>query len=157
MSDKKPKKPKIKKSKQNDIAADLTADIQRIQADFINYKKRSEEEKTRAVSIGKSSVIVELLPVLDNLDRALAQQPPELADNEWAKGVGGVSKQLQTKLSELGLTRVQTLSQEFDPETMNAVSVDGEGEVEVVSEELQAGYLLGEELVRPAMVRVTRQ
>jgi molecular chaperone GrpE len=155
----KAKKKSTKKTKQpkQDISEQLTQDIQRIQADFINFKKRAEEDKTRAVSIGKSSVIVDLLPVLDNLDRALAHQPQELAENDWVKGIAGVSKQLQGKLTELGLVRVETVGQEFDPNTMEAVSTDGEGDREIVSEELQAGYMLGDELVRPAMVRVSNQ
>lgn len=157
MSDSKPKKPKVKKTKKADVSAQLLEDIQRIQADFINYKKRAEEEKTRAVSVGKSSVIVDLLPVLDNLDRALVHQPADLVEHDWVKGIAGVSKQLQAKLADLGLTRVETVGQEFNPQTMEAVSTDGDGHKEMVSEELQAGYLLGDQLVRPAMVRVTQQ
>jgi molecular chaperone GrpE len=149
-------KGKNKKDLEQEIG-ELTADLQRIQADFVNYKRRSEEDVSRARMSGKSSMVMALLPVIDNLERALSHQPKELAKNEWAKGVKKTSEQLMKELSNLGVYKIDTKDQEFNPDFMDAVSVEGEGDKEIVAEELQAGYIMNEEVIRPAMVKVERK
>jgi molecular chaperone GrpE len=103
-------------------------------------------------------VIRDLLPVIDNFERALKHVPADLADNDYIKGVQGVVKQFEKTLADIGVVRIATVGQVFDPHYHEAVSMeDGDGITEVVSEELQAGYALGDEVIRHAMVRVKMQ
>ncbi len=140
--------------------ADLTADLQRIRADFENYRKQVEREKTAARSAGQSAMVMKLLPVIDNIDRAITHVPADLSENKWAQGIVGLGKQLEKSLEGLGLMRINAQAGvPFDPEFHEAVQLDedAEGEHEVVAEELQAGYLLDNRPIRHAMVKVTRQ
>lgn len=140
--------------------ADLTADLQRIRADFENYRKQVEREKTAARSSGQSAMVMKLLPVIDNIDRAITHVPADLTENKWAQGIAGLGKQLEKSLEGLGLTRINAQAGvPFDPEFHEAVQFDedAEGEHEVIAEELQAGYLLDGRPIRHAMVKVTRQ
>lgn len=147
-----PKKPVKESSK----VIELTADLQRLQADFINFKARAEKERLDALRLGREMAVSELLPVFDNLERAFAHTPAELQDNNWVKGINVLEKQLLDVLSNLGLKKIETVGQLFDPSKMEAVSVeDGPGE-EVVAEEVQAGYMLGDKILRPAMVKVKK-
>src|SRR5680860_66474 len=150
-----PKSKKTRKQLEEEVI-NLTADVQRIQADFINYKRRSEEDLIRSRMTGKKHMVMALLPIIDNLDRALSHHPDDLKNNEWAQGVKKVAQQLHEMLSDLGIYKIDTVGQEFNPEFMEAVSVEGEGHKEVVSEELQAGYMLDEEVIRPSMVKIRR-
>lgn len=135
----------------------LTADLQRVQADFVNFKRRSEEEKAGIMSMAKENVILHILPLIDNIERALAHQPEELKNNEWAKGVEQVAKQVETTLKELDVVKIETVGQPFDPELHEAVGYeDGEGE-EIVAEELQPGYMLGDRVIRHAIVKVKKE
>jgi molecular chaperone GrpE len=138
---------------------ELTADLQRLRADFENYRKRIDLEKQQVQQLAATAMIMKLLPVIDTLERAIAHAPEELAENKWAQGVVGLGKNLDKSLSELGLERIDanpgTL---FNPNLHEAVMMDDEatGEKEVVAEELRAGYLLQGSVVRPSMVKVTR-
>jgi len=135
---------------------ELTADIQRIQAEFVNYKARAERDKLDAINIGKEKVIYELLSVFDNIQRAFEHAPEDLLDNSWVKGILSLEKQLSSTLQNIGLTRIKTIGEQFDPNTMEAVSVeDGDGE-EIVTAEIQAGYTYNGKIIRPALVKVTR-
>lgn len=138
---------------------ELTADLQRTRADFENYRKRTEQEKISARQSGKQQAIVELLPVIDTIDRAVACVPAELTDNTWAQGIAGLTKNLEKSLEKLELKRIEaTPGTAFNPEFHQAVAVeDGEGDHEVIAEELQPGYLLGEAVLRPSMVKVTHR
>lgn len=140
-------------------AEELIADLQRTRADFENYRKRVEQEKVQARQAGKSQAILQLLPVIDNIERAIGYVPEDLTDNEWVKGVTGLMKNLDKSLEGLNLKRITaTPGTPFDPEVHQAVQMDdGEGDHEVVAEELQAGYILGESVIRPSMVKVTHQ
>lgn len=147
-----PKKP----MKENSKVVELTADLQRLQADFINFKTRAEKERMDALRLGREMAVSELLPVFDNLERAFSHTPPELQNNNWVKGINSLEKQLLDVLSNLGLQRIETVGKLFDPSKMEVVSVvDGPGE-EIVSEEIQAGYVLGDKILRPAMVKVKK-
>ena len=103
----------------------------------------------------KASVIHELLPVIDNFDRALKHVPKDLANNDYVKGVQGVVKQFEKTLVDMGVERIKTVGEVFDPHLHEAIHMeDGDGHIEVVSEELQPGYKLGNEVIRHAMVKV---
>lgn len=139
---------------------ELTADLQRTRADFENYRKRMEHEKTAAREAGQASAILKLLPVIDNIERAIAHTPSELQDNKWAQGIAGLVKHLDKSLESLNLKRIQAApGTVFDPEFHEAIQVDedAKGEQEVIAEELQPGYLLAGRPIRHAMVKVTRQ
>ncbi len=139
---------------------ELTQDLQRTRADFENYRKRVEQEKTAARDAGQASAILKLLPVIDNIERAIAHQPEELKDNKWAQGVGNLVKNLEKSLENLGVSRIDAKTgSSFNPELHEAIQFDenAEGENEVIAAELQAGYLLNGFPIRHAMVKVTRQ
>ena len=139
---------------------ELTLDLQRTRADFENYRKRVEAEKQLAHSMGQAKSVMKLLPVIDTIERAIANVPEELADNAWAKGVVGLSKQLDKQLKEIGLEKIDAKPGAlFNPELHQAVQFDeaADGEKEVVAEELRAGYTLDGAVIRDAMVKVTRR
>lgn len=139
---------------------ELTADLQRLRADFENYRKRVDLEKQQVQQLAATAMIMKLLPVIDTLERAIAHAPEELAENKWAQGVVGLGKNLDKSLSELGLERIDANPGTiFNPNLHEAVMMDDEatGEQEVIAEELRAGYLLQGSVVRPSMVKVTRQ
>lgn len=139
---------------------ELTLDLQRTRADFENYRKRVEAEKQSAHSMGQAKSVMKLLPVIDTIERAIANVPEELADNAWAKGVAGLGKQLDKQLKEIGLKKIDAKpGTSFNPELHQAVQFDeaADGEKEVVAEELRAGYTLDGAVIRDAMVKVTRQ
>ena len=152
----KPKKQPIKKTEAADSqVAELTLALQRERADAVNLRRRHDEEITALRGRVKSTVIADLLPVIDNLERVLKHIPENLADNDYIKGVQGVVKQFETTLSEMGVERIKTVGEPFDPHYHEAVSMEeGDGGQEIVSEELQAGYHIGEDVIRHAMVRV---
>jgi len=133
----------------------LTEALQRERADATNIRRRHDEQIAGFQTIVKANVVRELLPVIDNFERALKHVPADLADNDYIKGVQGVVKQFEKTLQDMGVQRIKTVGEVFDPRYHEAVSMDdGDGTVEVVSEELQAGYILGDEVIRHAMVRV---
>jgi molecular chaperone GrpE len=135
--------------------ADLTEALQRERADAMNLRRRHEEQIAGLKTSVKVMVVRDLLPVIDNFERALKHVPAELVDNDYIKGVQGVVKQFEKTLSDLGVTRIKTTGEPFDPHFHEAVSMEeGEGDTEVVSEELQSGYAVGDEVIRHAMVRV---
>lgn len=137
--------------------AELTEALQRERADAANIRRRHEEQLAGLKSHVAADIVEQLLPVIDNFERALKHVPKELADNPYVKGVQGVVKQFEASLQAVGVTRIKTVGQPFDPHLHEAVHMeDGEGSDEIVSEELQAGYSLGEQVIRHAMVKVSR-
>lgn len=138
--------------------SDLTEALQRERADVINVRRRHDEQIINLRTVAKSNVVRDLLPVLDNFERALKHVPAELQNNDYIKGVQGVVKQFENTLEKIGVVRIKTVGETFDPKLHEAVSMEeGTGTTEVVSEELQAGYTLGDEVIRHAMVRVKVQ
>ena len=140
--------------------AELTLDLQRTRADFENYRKRVDAEKQTARDAGQAAAIVKLLPVIDNIERAIGHMPDELAENTWAQSVVGLIKGLEKSLDGMNVRRIDaTPGTAFDPELHEAIQFneDAEGESEVIEEELQAGYLLNGQPLRHAMVKVTRK
>lgn len=155
-------KPKTNKTddRQDAEISELTTDLQRLRADFENYRKRVDVEKQQARSSGKAGTIMQLLPVIDTIERAIAHRPADLEGNKWADGVMSVTKQLTKQLEAIGVKRIDAKpGQVFNPGIHEAVQFDedSEGDKEVVAEELQAGYLLDGSPVRHAMVKVTRK
>lgn len=146
-----------KKAELEQQVGELTADIQRIQADFINYRTRAEQDKQLAITAGKAAAVLKLLPVIDNIDRAVNHIPEELADNQWVKGVSSLGKSLDKSLADMGVTRIEAVGQPFDPNLHEAISAEGEGAHEIVTEELRAGYMLEGQIIRHSMVKVTHQ
>lgn len=138
---------------------ELTQDLQRVRADFENYRKRVDAEKSMARASGRVGAIRQLLPVIDTIERAIDHVPDELKGHAWTEGIIGLTKKLDKTLEDLGVQRIDaTPGVHFNPELHEAVQFDeADGEHEVVAEELQAGYMLGSEVLRPAIVKVTKQ
>lgn len=155
---------KLKKTKKpgdlEALIAELTLDLQRTRADFENYRKRTDAEKASAREAGRAGAILRLLPVIDNIERAIVNMPQELKDNPWAMGVCNLIKNLDKSLEGLGVTRIDAkLGTPFNPDLHEAIQFDedSEGETEVIAEEMQSGYMLDGTPIRHAMVRVTRK
>jgi molecular chaperone GrpE len=147
------KKPTLTELQQK--IGELTEALQRERADAENLRRRTQEEKSRLGEFYKAMVIQELLPALDNLERAFKHTPKELKDSVYVKGVQGVLKQFEQSFAQLGVKRIKTVGEVFDPRLHEAVHLEeGNGTVEVVCEELQPGYLMGNEVIRHAMVKV---
>ena len=151
-----------KSKKQDELeqqVGELTLDLQRTRADFENYRKRVEADRAAAYQHGQSSAVVKLLPVVDNIERAITHIPAELADNKWAQGVANLTKSLEKSLAGMDVKRIEaTPGTVFNPEVHEAIQVDEDtdGDKEVIAEELQAGYTHGGTPIRTAMVKVTR-
>lgn len=138
--------------------AELTQALQRERADAMNLRRRHDEQMASLKNVVKANVIRELLPVIDNFERALKHVPEDLSGNDYVKGVQGVVKQFEKTLAELGVERIKTVGEPFDPRFHEAVQMeDGDGTQEVVSDELQSGYRIGDDVIRHAMVKVTMQ
>ena len=152
-----------KSKKQEELeqqVGELTQDLQRTRADFENFRKRAESDKVATYQHGQSAAILKLLPVIDNIDRAIAHVPEELRDNAWAKGVANLSKNLEKSLEGLNLQRIKAApGDEFNPELHEAIQFDEDatGDKEVIDEVLQAGYTVAGTPIRHAMVKVTRK
>ena len=135
----------------------LTEALQRERADAVNIRRQHEAQMASLRTMVKASVVSDLLPVIDNFERALKHVPQELEGNDYVKGVNGVVKQFEKTLEDLGVERIKTVGEHFDPAVHEAISMeDGDGDHEIVSEELQAGYKIGDDVIRHAMVRVKR-
>jgi molecular chaperone GrpE len=138
--------------------AEANEALLRERADASNVRRRAEEDRLKLGTMHKTMIIKDLLPVLDNFERALKAVPADLAEHDYVKGVQGVIKQFEQVLEKLGVSRIKTIGEPFDPNLHEAVTMeDGEGATELVSEELQAGYMVGDEVIRHAMVRVKLQ
>lgn len=137
-------------SKERDLVADLTADLQRLQAEYSNYRKRVERDRTLAHEIAVSSVLTEILPILDDLERAASH-------GELTGGFKAVADQLTSITTRIGLTRFGEAPSIFDPNIHDAMMHETSDEVTetTVTAILQPGYKFKERIVRPARVTVT--
>ena len=129
------------------------ASWQRAQADFINYKRRTEQERQDFNRFANANLILGLLPVLDDLERALDAMPPKLARQEWGEGIRMVERKFKTSLEGQGVTPIKALGEPFDPNFHEALRQD-KGDEGIVIEEFQKGYMLGDRVLRPAKVIV---
>lgn len=159
MTDKPKKNPKSEEvAKLEAQVNELTDAIKRERADAINLRRRHDEEISGLKTRLKSSVVSELLPVIDNFELALKHVPKELEGNTYVKGVEGVVKQFERTLADMGVERIKTVGEPFNPELHEAVSLEeGEGKHEIVSEELRGGYTLNGHVIRHAVVKVKMQ
>jgi molecular chaperone GrpE len=154
MSDKPKKAPKKDEQLERQLE-ELTLALQRERADATNLRRRHEEDMASLRIRAKANVVRDLLPVIDNFQRALKHVPEDLKDNDYVKGVQGVVKQFEKTLADIGVEKIKTVGEPFDPIYHEAISMEeGEGSKEIVCEELQSGYKLGADVIRHAMVRV---
>lgn len=128
---------------------------QRSQAEFINYKNRIQRDREIDFLIMKGDIIKKLLPVLDDLELALANRPD---NNTWAEGMELIARKFKTVLESEGVTNIEAEGQPFDPNFHEAISSEPNNDVESghVIEVTQNGYMLGDRVIRPAMVRVAQ-
>jgi len=132
---------------------------QRVRAELLSYRQRVERERADDHQAGRVETVEQILPILDDLDRALEHLPPDLAGHAWAKGVMLLGLRLQSTLAELGIERVGAVGDRFDPNLHEAIAHEPRPNVEPehVAEVLRPGYRSGEKLIRPAQVIVARE
>lgn len=147
---------KPKKDKKDEKIEELTDKLTRQMAEFDNYRKRTEKEKSAMYEIGAKDVVEKILAVVDNFERGLQSVPEEEKDAPFMQGMDKIYKQLMTTLEEIGVKPIEAVGQEFNPDFHNAVMhVEDEALGEnIVAEELQKGYLYRENVVRHSMVKV---
>ncbi|MFH0914452.1 MAG: nucleotide exchange factor GrpE [Chloroflexota bacterium] len=129
------------------------ANWQRAQADFLNYKRHSEQERAETSRMANASLMLSLLPVMADLERALAAVPPEAEEQPWVEGMRLIERKLRAALESQGLTEIKALGEPFDPRLHEAV-MRAKGKEGVVVQELQKGYKLNDQLLRPSKVAV---
>ena len=134
-------------------AAEYLASWQRTQADFINYKRRVEQEREEFNKYANSNLCCAILPVVDDLERAVQAIPEEFSKNDWVKGVKLVDRKFKTILEGQGVKPICALNEPFDPKLHEAIRED-KGEEGMVIGEFQKGYTLHDKLLRPARVVV---
>ena len=127
-------------------------------AEYENFRKRSEKEKTQMFELGAKSIIEQLLPIVDNFERALEHISEEEKENSFAKGVEGIYKQIQKMFSDCDIQAIEAVGQKFDPALHNAVMTEEEGDAEedTVTADLLKGYTYRGNVVRHSMVRVKK-
>ena len=157
---KKEKKFSKKKDKNIEKLEEKIADLEdkrvRQLAEFENFRKRSEKEKSQMFEVGAKSVIEKILPVMDNFERGLQAVPEEEKDAPFVQGVEMVYKQMLTAFDEIGVKPIEAVGEVFDPNLHNAVMAVDDDSLEsgTISEELQKGYMYKESVVRHSMVKV---
>lgn len=147
---------KKKKDKRDEQIEELNDKLKRQMAEFDNFRKRTEKEKSQMYDMGARSVIEKILPVIDNFERGLAAVPEEAKEDAFVVGMDKVYKQMLAELEAIGVTAIEAVGKEFDPEFHNAVMQVESGEYEsgVVAQELQKGYMYKDSVVRHSMVAV---
>ena len=147
---------KKKKDKKDEQIEDLTDQVKRQMAEFDNFRKRTEKEKTQMYDMGARSIVEKILPVIDNFERGLAGVSDEDKENPFVVGLDKTYRQMLTELAAVGVTPIEAVGREFDPEFHNAVmQVESEEyEAGVVAQELQKGYMYKDSVVRHSMVAV---
>ena len=142
------------------VAPDYKADLQRMAADFSNYRKRNEAERLEFAKYAKADIITKLLDVLDGYDRALASMPDDVKGqpgNTWVEGLGLVERKLRSILEGEGLEAIDSMGTPFDPYLHEAVAhVESDRPEGTVIAEHQKAYRLNEKVIRPALVSVAK-
>jgi molecular chaperone GrpE len=140
-------------------AQDYLAMAQRAQADFQNFRRRAEQERTEAFDRGRGEVVNAILPVLDDFERALAALPAERQNEDWLEGVRLIERKLRSTLESLGVERIEAEGQPFDPWQHEAVLHEERGDVApgTVAAVARHGYRLGGKVLRPAQVVVAKE
>ncbi len=139
--------------KEKEEAQRFLANWQRAEADFVNYKRRVKQERDEARRLANAALIINILPVLDDLERALASLNIQLVGLTWFDGIRLIYRKLQLVLESAGVSQIEAEGQPFDPRFHEAVMY-GEGEEGKVVAEVQRGYKLNDRVLRPAMVIV---
>lgn len=147
---------KKKKDKKDEQIEDLQDRLKRQMAEFDNFRKRTEKEKSQMFDMGARTIIEKILPVVDNFERGLAAVPEEQREDAFVSGMDKVYKQMLTELESIGVKPIEAMGQEFDPELHNAVMQVENEELEsgTVAQELQKGYMYKDTVVRHSMVSV---
>ncbi len=147
---------KNKKDKKDEKIEELTDRLTRQMAEFDNFRKRTDKEKSQMYEIGAKDIINKILPVVDNFERGLAAVPEEEKKNPILEGMEKVYKQLMTTLEEIGVKPIEAVGQEFNPDFHNAVMhvEDEELGENIIAEEFQKGYTYRDSVVRHSMVKV---
>ena len=152
------KKPKADKKQDamKEKVEELEDKVRRQMAEFDNFRKRTEKEKTAMFEVGAKSVIEKILPVVDNFERGLASVPEEEKGNPFAEGMEMIYKQLMTELEKMEVKPIPAIGEEFNPDFHNAVMQVESDEYEsgVIAQELQKGYTYRDSVVRHSMVAV---
>ncbi len=148
---------KEKKNPLQDKVDELNDRVLRQMAEFENFRNRTDKEKAQQFEMGQSNVLSKLLPIVDNFERGLAAVPEEEKDGAFADGMNKIYKQLITELENLGVTPIEAVGKEFDPNLHNAVMQVESSEYEsgIVAQELQKGYMFHDTVLRHSMVGVT--
>ena len=149
-------KKKEKKDEKDEKIEELTDRVRRQMAEFDNFRKRTEKEKTQMFETGAKSIVEKILPVVDNFERGLAAVTEEEKGTPFVEGMEKIYKQMMTVLEEAGVKPIEAVGQEFDPNLHNAVMhVEDEGFGEnIIAEEFQKGYTYRDSVVRHSMVKV---
>ena len=152
------KKKEKKKDKRDERIEELTDQVKRQMAEFENFRKRTEKEKTQMYEVGAKSIIEKILPVVDNFERGLAAVPEEQKSDAFVEGMDKIYKQMMTVFEELDVKPIEAVGKEFDPEFHNAVMQVESEEYEsgIVAQELQKGYMYRDSVVRHSMVAVVQ-
>ena len=147
---------KKKKDKKDEQIEELTDRLKRQMAEFENFRKRTDKEKSQMYDMGAKSIVEKVLPVIDNFERGLMAVPEENETDPFVEGMNKIYKQIMTMLEEAGVKPIEAVGAEFDPEFHNAVMhVEDESFGEnVIAEELQKGYMYRDTVVRHSMVKV---
>ena len=147
---------KKKKDKKDEQIEELTDKVKRQMAEFDNFRKRTEKEKSQMYDMGAKTIVEKILPVIDNFERGLAAVPEDNKEDAFVVGMDKIYRQMLTVLEEAGVKPIEAVGAEFDPNFHNAdMHVEDEtlGE-NVVAEELQKGYMYRDTVVRHSMVKV---
>lgn len=149
-------KKKEKKDKKDEKIEELTDRVRRQMAEFDNFRKRTEKEKTQMFETGAKSIVEKILPVVDNFERGLAAVTEEEKGTPFVEGMEKIYKQMMTVLEEAGVKPIEAVGQEFDPNLHNAVMhvEDEEFGENTIAEEFQKGYTYRDSVVRHSMVKV---
>ena len=149
-------KKKDKKDKKDEKIDELNDRLMRTMAEFDNFRKRTEKEKSQMFEIGAKDIIEKILPVIDNFERGLAAVTEEEKSNAFVQGIEKIYKQLVTSLESTGVKAIEAVGKEFDPNFHNAVmhGEDSEQGENIVVEEFQKGYMYRDSVVRHSMVKV---
>lgn len=132
---------------------ELTQALARAMADLQNFKRRSEEEKVSFLKYANAELLKNILPFVDNLDRSVSHLPEELKENQWAKGVVHLHADLSKTLASMGVEKIKTVGEKLDPNLHEGL-MSGPGEKDVIVEEFEPGYKLGETIIKVARVKV---
>jgi len=140
-------------AEEKEKAEKYLANWQRCQADFVNYKQRAEQEKGEIIEFANSTLICNLMPIMDDLERALASVPAEFEESNWTEGVKLIYNEFKATLEAQGLTEIEARGEPFDPRLHEAV-MQQEGREGMVIEETQKGYKFKGKVIRPSLVIV---